>query len=98
MAKQGIRSEAEIEALLAGYEALGQTRRAYCQATGLAVTTLDSYRVRQSRPTKILRKALRDLAEVFNNGGMAKPGMQSEDRKAKGGRKCQSHSNSAQRS
>lgn len=49
MAKQGVRSEAEIEALLAGYEASGQTRREYCQAVGLAVTTLDYYRARQSR-------------------------------------------------
>jgi len=49
VAKQGIRSEAEIEALLAGYEASGQTRKEYCQAVGLAVTTLDYYRARQSR-------------------------------------------------
>lgn len=34
---------------MAGYEASGQTRKEYCQAVGLAVTTLDYYRARQSR-------------------------------------------------
>lgn len=43
------RSEAEIRALVAGYENGDQSRWEYCDAHGLAVTTLDYYR-RRFRP------------------------------------------------
>jgi hypothetical protein len=47
--RRGRRSEAEIRALVAGYENGNQSRRDYCDAIGLAVTTLDHYR-RRLRP------------------------------------------------
>jgi hypothetical protein len=43
------RSDAEIRAIVAGYENGNQSREAYCRANGLAVTTLDYYR-RRLRP------------------------------------------------
>lgn len=42
------RSEAEITALISGYERSGLTRREYCQREGVGLTTLDYYR--QKRP------------------------------------------------
>lgn len=44
--RRGRRSEAEICALVAGYENGDQSRGEYCAAHGLAVTTLDYYRRR----------------------------------------------------
>jgi hypothetical protein len=45
------RSPAEIEALVAEFEASGLKRAAFCQQRGLAIGTLDQYRLRvQSRP------------------------------------------------
>ena len=48
--RRGRRSEAEIRALVAGYENGEQSRGEYSNAHGLAVTTLDYYR-RRFRPT-----------------------------------------------
>lgn len=48
--RRGRRSEAEIRALVAGYEDGNQSREAYSKAHGLAVTTLDYYR-RRLRPS-----------------------------------------------
>ena len=45
------RSRAEVEALVAEFEASGLMRAAFCQERGLAVGTLDKYRRRvQSKP------------------------------------------------
>ena len=45
------RSRAEVEALVAEFEASGLMRAAFCQQRGLAVGTLDKYRRRvQSKP------------------------------------------------
>jgi len=45
------RSRAEVEALVAEFEASGLMRAAFCQHRGLAVGTLDKYRRRvQSKP------------------------------------------------
>lgn len=44
------RSEAEIAALIAGYEHSGLTRREYCQHEGIGVATLDYYRQTRSKP------------------------------------------------
>jgi hypothetical protein len=45
------RSGAEVEALVAEFEASGLKRAAFCRQRGLAVGTLDKYRQRvQSRP------------------------------------------------
>jgi hypothetical protein len=38
------RSEAEIAALMSGYDRSGLTRREYCRREGVALTTLDYYR------------------------------------------------------
>jgi hypothetical protein len=51
------RSEAEIRAIVAGYENGNQSREVYSKAHGLAVTTLDYYRRR-------LRPASAALVEV----------------------------------
>ena len=42
------RSEAEIAALVTGYEGSGLTRQEYCQREGIGLATLDYYR--QQRP------------------------------------------------
>ena len=44
--KQRRRSRAEVEALVAEYEASGLKREAFCQQRGMAVGTLDKYRRR----------------------------------------------------
>ena len=44
--KQGRRSWSEVQALVAEYEASGLLRAAFCQQRGLAVGTLDKYRLR----------------------------------------------------
>lgn len=44
--RRSARSEAEIRALVAGYEKGNQPRAAYCAAHGLALSTLDYYRRR----------------------------------------------------
>jgi hypothetical protein len=44
--KQGRRSWSEVQALVAEYEASGLMRAAFCQQRGLAVGTLDKYRLR----------------------------------------------------
>jgi hypothetical protein len=72
------RSEAEIAALVAGYERSGLTRREYCERAGLALTTLDYYRQkriqRQSprlvavRVTPAGTKAAQGMALVLGNG------------------------------
>jgi hypothetical protein len=44
--KQRRRSRAEVEALVAEYEASGLKREGFCQQRGMAVGTLDKYRRR----------------------------------------------------
>ena len=42
----GRRSRAAVEALVSEYEASGLSRKAFCARRGLAVATLDKYRIR----------------------------------------------------
>jgi transposase-like protein len=46
MRRRRTTTAAEREAIVADYEASGQTRRAFAKANGLKVSTLDSYRRR----------------------------------------------------
>ena len=64
------RSEAEIRALVAGYENGDQSRGAYCEAHGLAVTTLDYYR-RRFRPvdSALLEIDLQSVAPAHRGSG-----------------------------
>ncbi len=64
MAKRQLRSEAEIEAMVAGYEASGRTRKDYCRMVGIAVTTLDYYRARRARRERQAGKKSTSLVRV----------------------------------
>ncbi len=46
------RSRAEVEALVAEYEASGVTRKAFCAGRGLSEATLDLYRKRAANATQ----------------------------------------------
>ncbi len=46
------RSRAEVEALVAEYEASGLTRKAFCAGRGLSEATLDLYRKREANATQ----------------------------------------------
>lgn len=46
---KGRRSRAAIEALVSEYEASGLNRKAFCAGRGLAVATLDKYRIRRRK-------------------------------------------------
>jgi hypothetical protein len=65
------RSEAEIRALVIGYENGDKSRAAYCEAHGLAVTTLDYYR-RRFRPagSALVEIDLQSVAPAHRGNGM----------------------------
>lgn len=60
-------SEAEVGALVAGYEASGKTRQDYSRMVGIAVTSLDYYRARQARrkTASLVRVELAGAAEMM---------------------------------
>jgi hypothetical protein len=66
MAKRRL-NEAEVEALVAGYEASGKTRSDYSRMVGIAVTSLDYYRARQARrkPASLVRVEVSGTTETM---------------------------------
>jgi transposase len=67
------RSQAEIEQLVAEYEASGLGRTAFCQQRGLSLSTLARYRRRQEETTGAAGEGKRWLA-VEVSGGIAAAG------------------------
>lgn len=48
------RSRAEVEVLIAEFEASGLTRAEFSQQRGIAVTTLDAWRRRRAKPARLV--------------------------------------------
>lgn len=73
------RSWAEVQGLVAEYEASGLLRAEFCQQRGLAVGTLDKYRLRvdggrQARggafvPVEVVPSAARDVNSIASRDG-----------------------------
>ncbi len=59
------RSRAEALALVAEYEASGQSRREFCAGRSLAVATLDLYRKRARKNPATTRLVVVDLRPAF---------------------------------
>lgn len=61
------RSRAAIEALVSEYEASGLSRKAFCAGRGLAVATLDKYRIRTRKAfsgTRLLAVDVQPMLDV----------------------------------
>lgn len=65
------RSRAEVEQLVAEYEASGLGRTAFCQQRGLSLSTLSRYRRRQRQTTGAGTEGNRWLAVEISGGAAA---------------------------
>ena len=61
-------SDEEKRRLIEGYVASGMTRREYCSGHGIAVSTLDYWRLKQKQKPKLVRVAIKGAMDPQQAG------------------------------
>ena len=64
----GMVSDEEKRRLIEGYVASGMTRREYCSGHGIAVSTLDYWRLKQKQKPKLVRVAIKGAMDPQQAG------------------------------
>jgi transposase-like protein len=72
------RSQAEVERLVAEYEASGLGRQAFCKKHGLSLSTLNRHRKRQQRPSEPVATGHWVAVELSDTGPAAASRLGSE--------------------